>query len=98
MTKLANVVDMGMSNEIISTVSNAEKIVSDLKGINKDNVASINDSKINGQYVPFIAHVAKFPRTASGNVSPGLVPVINRSARTLGASPGLFRCAGRLGD
>ena len=26
------------------------------------------------------------------------IPVINRRARTLGASPGLFRCAGRLGD
>jgi len=77
MTKLANVQgSMCMSNEMISTVSSAENIVSDLKGINKDNVAMINDSKINGQYVPFIAHVAKFPRTASGNVSKQVTAII----------------------
>lgn len=66
---MQTITDFGLSNDNIKSMASAEVTISGCKAINKENVEKINESKIQGQYVPFIVHTAKFPRTKSGNVS-----------------------------
>jgi hypothetical protein len=68
--------DYALSDDSIKTIASSEVLVSGLKETNKENVASINESKVQDQYVPFIVHTAKFPRTASGNVAKGVTAIM----------------------
>ena len=61
-------ISYGLSNDNIKSIASAETKISGLKDANKENTASINESKVQEQYVPFIVHSAQFPRTKSGNV------------------------------
>jgi|TARA_R100001463_G_scaffold38118_1_gene81881 hypothetical protein len=63
------ITDFGLSNDNIKSIASAETKISGLKEVNKENTSSINESKVHEQYVPFIVHSAKFPRTKSGNVA-----------------------------
>jgi hypothetical protein len=62
-------ISYGLSNDNIKSIASAETKISGLKDANKENTASINESKVQEQYVPFIVHSAQFPRTKSGNVA-----------------------------
>jgi hypothetical protein len=66
---MQNIKDFGLSNDNIKAIASAEKKISGLKDANKENTASIHESKVHDQYVPFIVHSAQFPRTKSGNVA-----------------------------
>jgi len=66
---MQNIQDYGLSNDNIKAIASAEKKISGLKDVNKENTASIHESKVQDQYVPFIVHSAQFPRTKSGNVA-----------------------------
>ena len=62
-------ISYGLSNDNIKSIASAETKISGLKDANKENTASINESKVQEQYVPFIVHSAQFTRTKSGNVA-----------------------------
>ena len=74
--KMTNTIqDYGFSADDIKDLAKSEKVISGLKDANKENTQTINQNKI-VQIVTAICHVAKFPRTASGNLSKAVTKVI----------------------
>ena len=74
--KMTNTVqDYGFSADAIKDLAKAEKVIGGLKDANKENTQTINQNKM-VQIVTTICHVAKFPRTASGNLSKAVTKVV----------------------
>lgn len=74
--KMTNTIqDYGFSADAIKDLAKAEKVIGGLKDANKENTQTINQNKM-VQIVTTICHVAKFPRTQSGNLSKAVTKVV----------------------